>query len=28
MIADRIAREDQVLFPKLLEIGLFHEVRV
>lgn len=28
MIADRIDREDQVLFPKLLEIGLFHEVRV
>ncbi len=28
MIADRMARDDQVLFPNLLEIGLFHEVRV
>jgi hypothetical protein len=27
MVAQRIAREEQVLFPKLLEIGMFHEAR-
>ena len=27
MLADRIAREEQVLFPKLVEIGLFEEAR-
>ena len=27
MVGQRIEREEQVLFPKLVEIGLFHEVR-
>ena len=27
MVAERIDRENQVLFPKLVEIGLFKEVR-
>ena len=27
MLSDRIEREEQVLFPKLLEIGIFHEAR-
>jgi hemerythrin-like domain-containing protein len=28
MLINRIEREEQVLFPKLLEIGIFEEVRV
>jgi hemerythrin-like domain-containing protein len=27
MVGERIEREEQVLFPKLVEIGMFHEVR-
>ncbi|WP_295430994.1 hemerythrin domain-containing protein [uncultured Thiodictyon sp.] len=27
MVGQRIEREEQVLFPKLVEIGMFHEVR-
>ncbi|WP_295384269.1 hemerythrin domain-containing protein [uncultured Thiodictyon sp.] len=28
MVGERIEREEQVLFPKLVEIGMFHEARV
>jgi len=28
MVADRIEREEQVLFPKLVEIGIFQELRI
>ena len=28
MVGQRIEREEQVLFPKLVEIGMFHEARI
>lgn len=28
MVGDRIAREEHLLFPKLVEIGVFHETRL